>query len=60
MSTLHRQFPRYVFARRSGQPEAAGQQPAPHRREPAPRQEQRAPAQGAASDTEASAILGYN
>jgi len=60
MSTLHRQFPRYVFARRTGQPEAARPDPAPRRRDAAPRAAERAPDPGVAPDVEVSAILGYN
>jgi len=63
MSTLHRQLPQYVFARRTGQPEAGRTQqpvPAPRRSGPTPRAEQQATAAGATPDTETSAVLGYN
>jgi hypothetical protein len=60
MSTLHLQFPRYVFARRSGRPEQVATPASWRRKESAQRAEPRPAAQGATADTETSAILGYN
>jgi hypothetical protein len=63
MSTLHRQFPQYVFARRTGQSETGRAQqpvPAPRRSGPTPRAEQQATASGVTPDVETSAVLGYN
>jgi len=59
MSTLHLQFPRYVFARR-GRPEQVATPASSRRKESAQRAEPRPAAQGATADTDASAILGYN